>query len=138
MDGGYADRFMKVKPDGIELLDYYLPIGDKFIPWNEIDAITFLPASAIPFYEKKSWGMAWSSVWWGCDMDRELSDNRILMIIDVVGGTIRKGSSVENLGGAIGALARHAPNVRPSLHATLPAVPPEQVPLLAPPMVASE
>lgn len=67
-----------------------------------------------------------------------LSDNRILMIIDVVGGTIRKGSSVENLGGAIGALARHAPNVRPSLHATLPAVPPEQVPLLAPPMVASE
>lgn len=141
MAGIYADRFMQVNPDGIVLVDYYAPIGDKFIPWKEIQGITFLPAGALAFYEKKAWGMAWTSVWWGCDFSRQFTDSRILMIIDVVGGVIRKGSSVENLAGVLAALARYAPTVRPMLHASLIAVPPAafvRVPVLAPPVVTSK
>lgn len=141
MAGIYADRFMQVKPDGIELLDYYAPIGDKFIPWKEIQGITFVPAGALPFYQKKAWGMGWTSVWWGCDMGRQFSDSRVLMIIDVVDGVIRKGSSVENLGGVLAALARYAPTVRPLLHASLLAAPPMAtflVPVLAPPVLTSQ
>lgn len=104
--GVYEDEFIKICETGITLHLYYFPYGSKTILWKELKNVHFMSGKG----NYRGWGMGLSSIWWACDMGRPFT-NRDLIVLEVNGGWVKKGASVQNAAAAIAAINRFAPSV---------------------------
>eukprot|EP00584_Thalassiosira_punctigera_P000972 CAMPEP_0172538440 /NCGR_PEP_ID=MMETSP1067-20121228/9830_1 /TAXON_ID=265564 ORGANISM="Thalassiosira punctigera, Strain Tpunct2005C2" /NCGR_SAMPLE_ID=MMETSP1067 /ASSEMBLY_ACC=CAM_ASM_000444 /LENGTH=88 /DNA_ID=CAMNT_0013323941 /DNA_START=61 /DNA_END=324 /DNA_ORIENTATION=+ len=71
----YEDKFVALTKDALTLKTYYFPtFASKTIPLDDIERIRIGTDPELGLkspWKKKSWGMAFSNVWWACRMGRE-------------------------------------------------------------------
>jgi hypothetical protein len=66
--------------DRIVIHWYYFPFGDKTIKYRNIRSCELLTKDLLNFFETKTWGMAFSSVWWHLDIHRH--SRKYFIILD--------------------------------------------------------
>mmetsp|Transcript_28063 Transcript_28063/g.59244 ORF Transcript_28063/g.59244 Transcript_28063/m.59244 type:complete len:122 (-) Transcript_28063:356-721(-) len=75
----YNDKYITLTNTTLILKTYYFPIGtSKIIPLSNIERIwigTDPELGLQSIWKKKSWGMAFSNVWWNCRFGREFDTN---------------------------------------------------------------
>ena len=85
----YDDEYVCLDATSVTLKWYYFPtFGDKKIPRESILEVQTLENPGI--FETKTWGMAFSDVWWACGWKFNFEAPKKLMIIKTA-DSIRKG-----------------------------------------------
>lgn len=67
----FQNGFVTCYSDRLVIPFYYFPYGDKTIEYKNIRSCDLLDAKQLSFFEVKSWGMAFSSIWWPLDIRRQ-------------------------------------------------------------------
>jgi hypothetical protein len=62
--------FVTCYSDRLVIHFYYFPFGDKTIQYNNINSCELLRNEDLSLFKTKSWGMAFSFVWWPLDIHR--------------------------------------------------------------------
>eukprot|EP00088_Acartia_fossae_P055626 TRINITY_DN64564_c0_g1_i1.p1 TRINITY_DN64564_c0_g1~~TRINITY_DN64564_c0_g1_i1.p1 ORF type:complete len:147 (+),score=18.83 TRINITY_DN64564_c0_g1_i1:121-561(+) len=100
----YADRFVKLYQDRLEILDYFYPTStSKEIPLQDIEQIQTFKELKFTWYDLRYWGYTyWNGIWWARDDNRDpefVGDHHPkyeTVIITLKDDTMRKGFSVED------------------------------------------
>ncbi len=71
--------FVTCYSDRLVIHFYYFPFGDKTIRYDNINSCELLRHEDLSFFQTKSWGMAFSSVWWPSDMRRQWREYYIIL-----------------------------------------------------------
>ena len=77
----FKNDFITCYDDRLVIRFYYFPYGDKTIEYKNIRSCRLLNEDDLNFFQMKSWGMAFSSIWWPLDLHR--SWRKYFIIIDV-------------------------------------------------------
>lgn len=72
--------FVTCYDDRLVIRFYYFPYGDKTIEYKNIKSCRLVDEKDLNFFQTKTWGMAFSSIWWPLDLQR--SWRKYLIIID--------------------------------------------------------
>ncbi|CAJ0954501.1 unnamed protein product, partial [Mesorhabditis belari] len=111
----YEDKFVKITREGIEIKCYYFPTTqNKFIPFSAIKTVYYDAQGCLKkCCYIKSWGMAFSNVWWACDMRRQcpIGDKSNYNVILDVGESPMKGFTVSDISSFLSVLKSHLPDI---------------------------
>lgn len=70
----YEDDYVAVSQDEVKIKTYYFPTAQsKKVNYGDIKAVYWSRQQFDFDIKTKSWGMAFTPVWWGCDMMRQVS-----------------------------------------------------------------
>jgi hypothetical protein len=75
----FENGFVTCYSDCLVIHLYYFPYGDKTIKYNDIRSCDLLSHDNLSFFETKTWGMAFSPIWWHCDLRRHWRETYIIL-----------------------------------------------------------
>ena len=77
-------NFLVLKDDRIIIKWYYFPTTTSLeLLFKDIEYITTSDRLGLRWWEVKSWGQAFSNIWWACDMFREFKGHKYNLVIKV-------------------------------------------------------
>ena len=86
----YEDEYVRLDAASVTLKMYYFPFGgDNTISRDSIQNIRTLVNPS--FFETKTWGMAFSTVWWAFGWKEDVQHPKALIVIDTRDDSIGKG-----------------------------------------------
>ncbi|CAF1343078.1 unnamed protein product [Adineta steineri] len=74
-----SNGFVTCYSDHLVIHFYYFPFGDKTIKYKNIRSCELLSSNDLNFFETKSWGMAFSNIWWHLDIRRQWRSHYIVL-----------------------------------------------------------
>jgi hypothetical protein len=108
----YEDGYVALTETHIEIKWYYLPWSSKRISYREIASFGTAPDYGLNILGVKTWGMAFSTVWWSlgplgraCFMNEQL-------VIEVKNQKIKSGFTSKNTVRVLEILQTHCPDLR--------------------------
>jgi hypothetical protein len=108
----YEDGYVTLTDTHIEIKWYYIPWRSKKISYREIASFGTAPDYGLSIFGVKTWGMAFSTVWWSlgpigreCFMDDQL-------VIEIKNHKIKSGFTSKNTAKVLEILQIHCPDLR--------------------------
>jgi hypothetical protein len=74
-----SNGFVTCYSDYLVIHWYYFPFGNKKIKYSDIRSCEFRSTHDMDIFTFKHWGMAFSPIWWHCDMKRLSRQHYILL-----------------------------------------------------------
>lgn len=65
-----ANSFVTCYEDYFVIHLYYFPFGNKKVNYSSIQTCELRSTNELDIFSQKHWGMAFTPVWWHCDMKR--------------------------------------------------------------------
>lgn len=110
----YEDKFVKLTREMLYIYKYFFPLGNqKMIPLSEITHVWLGtdPELSLHFFKKKTWGVAFSDVWWAfCPLREANNDANNIVVKSSNSGFFRHGFTVERSDEALAALREVLPD----------------------------